>query len=473
MDLRAISEADRLRKYVQILKKANMYCPDKGMDSGPFEGTGSYVLGPAVNAFVLWVLKHAVQSGIKRLYFLARDGYFMYHTAEIYRKKLGLSLECKYIACSRYALRIPTYHLNVQDALEYICRAGVGLTISRVLDRAGLSVEQKKTVLEQLDVEGEADEVIPYAELERLKERLLNCSVFVDMMLRQSRAALPNLVGYLRQEGFLDGAEDAIVDSGWVGSMQKTLNQILYSMGRRRRLTGYYWGLYELPDNVERQEYHCYYFSPEGQIREKVGFNNNVFEAVFSAPHGMTIGYKKIDGKFVPVIDSLSDERKAYMKQMEGVLMSYVDRASERVMDLESIDSAREKKTLAKMLRLFMTRPSKAEAEIYGGLIFCDDVLEYGNRQLAERMSEHDLTSNHAMNKILVMLGIRKGHVKESAWYEGSVIRCGTKKRRYHLMQYRVYRYMLFMRQMYIWKKRCFRRQNGSRQRGYVAVSGK
>ena len=53
--------------------------------------------------------------------------------------------------------------------------------------------------------------------------------------------------GYLEQEGLLDKEKSALVDSGWVGSMQKTLNMVLNKLGREETLTGYYWGLYELP----------------------------------------------------------------------------------------------------------------------------------------------------------------------------------------------------------------------------------
>lgn len=58
---------------------------------------------------------------------------------------------------------------------------------------------------------------------------------------------MPGLAGYLQQEGLLEEVPDAIVDSGWVGSMQMALNEVLASMGRTKPLEGYYWGLYARP----------------------------------------------------------------------------------------------------------------------------------------------------------------------------------------------------------------------------------
>ena len=80
----------------------------------------NYVLAPALNGFVAWVLTESMKQGIKRLYFLARDGYFMYQTAKFYVEELGLPIECKYLYCSRYSIRVPNYHLDIEKALDYI-----------------------------------------------------------------------------------------------------------------------------------------------------------------------------------------------------------------------------------------------------------------------------------------------------------------------------------------------------------------
>lgn len=385
----------------------------------------------------------------------------MYQTAQIYVEKLGLDIECKYISCSRYSLRIPLYHLNMEDAMEYICRDSIDATLARILNRAALGPEEQAEVARAIGEEGRENDPVPFARLEKIQRKLSACNVFIESVVRHSKEEMPKLEGYLRQEGFLDGMEDAIVDSGWVGSMQKTLNQILRSMGRTRALEGYYWGLYELPAGVERKYYHCYYFSPEGQLREKVNFNNNLFEAVFSAPHGMTLGYEKKKEKFLPVYDALPLEHRQYMEELENILMAYTKEAAGHVQSLEAFDCSRARKILTKLLRLFMAHPSKEEAATFGKLGFCDDVLEYGDRQLAAVMSEKELRDNHVINKTLVMLGLRKDHIRESAWYEGSVIRCSQGKGRYHLMQYAMYKYLLYIRQMYMWRRKNVQKKDG------------
>lgn len=446
----------RIKKYRRYLKREErLYRPAAELEkreSGVRNENAIYVLGPMLDAFVVWVLKNAIESGKKRLYFLARDGYFMYRAARIYAERFSIPIECRYLCCSRYSLRIPMFHMDLKDAMEYICRDSIGVNLTRIMNRAGLDKKEQKKVLEDIGESGQGEVPVPYACLEKVKEKLRHSEVFLSAMIRHSKDAVPALTGYLAQEGLLDGTEDALVDSGWVGSMQKTLNQVLENMGRKTVLEGYYWGLYELPPKVKREYYHCYYFSPEGQLRRKAGFNNNLFETIFSAPHGMTLGYEVQDRRYMPVFDKVSLEREREMESLEKVLCRYVDAAACVTEDIRTISIEREKEILQKIVTLFMSRPSVAEAEGFGNMIFCDDVLEYGDRRLAAEMSGRDLRDNHVISKILVMLGVSKKEIKESAWYEGSAVRY-SRHPAWHLIQFEIYKYLLNIRQMWMWRR--------------------
>ncbi len=112
------------------------------------------------------------------------------------------------------------------------------------------------------------------------------------------------------------------------------------------------------------------------------------------------------------------------------------------------IDCEKEKKAIKKILKRFMGTPSQEEAELYGQLEFSDDVLDNNRQQVAAPLNEAELRANHVGNKALVMLGIRNGYIRESAWYEGSVARYGKHERR-HLFSYTIYKYLLYIRQMY------------------------
>ncbi|MGI6007362.1 MAG: hypothetical protein ACOX8E_07710 [Ruminococcus sp.] len=413
-----------------------------------------YVFGPALGSFVMWVLEEAVKHGKKRLYFLARDGYFMYQAARLFCRRLEIPVECRYLRCSRFSLRLPMYHLNPGEALDYICRRGIGVTPEKILGRAGLSKEERDQVFQSIQISFERDEVIPYISLPGIKKKLRNCEVFWENMNRRSREAMPHVTGYLEQEGMLDGTEDAVVDSGWMGSMQKSLNEILLYMGRKQRLEGYYWGLYDLPSDVLQKEYHCYCFAPGKGLREKVHFNNCLFEAVFTAPEGMARGYERKEGRYVPCCGKISHKKKSFVKKSEKYLMNYLTLFVEEVKKTGycRTDMIKERNTVKKLLRMIMGMPSYQEAEIFGSLLFSDDMLEDGQQPIAAPLTKEELREHGLTFRLLVMLGIRRGKRKESAWYEGSVVLKGYRVR-YFLFQYTVYKYIRFLGKMYRFQK--------------------
>lgn len=423
------------------------------------------VLVPSLCGFVIWVLKRALEEGKKRLYFVARDGYLMYRLAEILCQTLGLPIECRYLYCSRYALRIPAFHLDMEGALDFICRGGIDVTMEKILNRSGIGGKDRRKVLRMLRLPYAGDEVMPYAKLKDVKRRLAECEYFLGCVERNSRQRMPELAGYLRQEGVLDGNDYALVDSGWTGSMQKTLGEVLAHLGRRESLKGYYFGLYELPKGVERDDYEAYYFGPKGCLSAKVYFSNCLFESVFSAPHGMTVGYRECRGEYVPFLAECFEERCRFARRMELCVMVYGEKLANNIKmrarwqegaragDKDELREAflgldvHEFRDMTRRLfKTFMGRPTKAEAEAFGDLKFSDDVLEDTLYKTAAKLTEEELAKNHVWNKALVMLGVRKGSVKESAWYEGSVARVGKHNKR-HWRMYAAYKYLLYARQ--------------------------
>lgn len=427
-----------------------------------------YVLSPALHGYILWVLREAAASGKKRLYFLARDGYLMYRTAVILCRELGLPLECRYLCCSRYSLRLPAYHLDHQGALEYICRGGIDVTMRKILDRAGLTEEEKNITLAEVnDYFGEVgnkkydfDEPAAYAELGEIRRGLEHSRKFRQFLETHSREAMPALEGYLLQEGLLDEAPMALVDSGWVGSMQKVLNQVLDFIseknGQRQRkpLEGFYWGLYELPADADPEKYHCYYFTPDSHLQEKVYFSNCLFECVFSAPHGMTLRYACENGFYRPVFGEISEENRCFIEETEKRMSTYTRELAEQLKNrsVDLLKCENDRKAIQKLLGAFMGAPTQEEAERYGRLSFTDDVLEKRGKKLAEPMTEKELCDNHVLRKAMAMLGARRSGVKESAWYEGSAVNSGSHVGR-HLRRYAGYKYLLYLRKRRIWRK--------------------
>ena len=272
MESKDIKE-NRQKLYLSILRKApRLYRPAKKTPApkDATETTLRYVLSPALGAFLRWLLLEALKSGEKRLYFLSRDGYFFYRAAKIFCRAKALPIDCRYLCCSRYTLRFPLLRQNRKKALDLLLGEKPTVTADMLLKRAGLTPRQREKILLRLQLPFSPSLFLSRSQLFLLRRRLQSCDLFFSYLNRRSEEAFFALSGYLRQEGLLDEIPFSIVDSGWTGSVQRDLSEILTKLGRKRPLKGYYWGLYELPKGADFSSYHSYFFSPQKGLLKKI-----------------------------------------------------------------------------------------------------------------------------------------------------------------------------------------------------------
>ena len=417
-----------IKRYQKQLAKTDiLYRPYLDQDiQNAVNGVDACVTTPILNLFVVWLLKEAERKKIRHLFFLARDSYPLYLIAGQYCEKLQLKLKCSYFYCSRYSLRVPMYSENTQEALDHVCRGGIDVTLRKILIRSGFELQKAEELREYFEMDRELDAVIPYPELKNIKKELSANKKYMEMLRSVSTSKRDTVYRYFRQEGMLE-EKIGIVDSGWTGTTQKSINKIRKKCGCRTGVEGYYFGLYETPPGYDPRKYHSFYFSPKKEIMNKVFFSNCFVETILSAPHGTTMGYKETDGRIVPVLAPYRAENKEKTEAFLETLKSYTGRMMSLCSadDIRKTDIRKDRAILQKSLRSFMWNPSPGEAEYYGTLQFSDDLLDDHMQDLAVRMSQKQLRENHFGNKILTAFGIRKKHIHESAWYEASVTRSG------------------------------------------------
>lgn len=382
------------------------------------------VMAPVMSWFVMWVIREAVASGKKRLYFLARDGYSMYRVAKIICEKTGIDLKCRYLYCSRYAWRGAEYHLLKEDSLRFICLGGIHVTMRKIMARAGLTQEEMKETALQLDMTDRLDEALSYGRIQEIKRRLSACPVFMQAMESHAAQNYPLVCAYLKQEGLLDDTPYALVDSGWTGSLQKSLQNLLHSMGCEKAVEGYYFGLYEYPAKMPRENYHCWYFSPSNHIRRKAHFSNSLFECIFSSTEGMTTGYSYRDGCYVPLFERKENPNAAQIQYTTKLLEEYTAMLLNLFPDAAVSPARGERRAAQALLSTFMSRPTKQEAERFGTYVFCDDVVGEEQQTVASNFTYEEVRQNRFWRKAQNRLRKSGAPVEESAWQEGSVVRC-------------------------------------------------
>lgn len=430
--------------YNQILQEKPIYkAVWDSLGKEDQESLYGLVFMPILIEFVSWVLEQAQKHGKKRLYFLARDGYQMYLAAQKLCDIKNIPIDCRYLKVSRYSMRMPEYHLLEEKCVENICIGGIDVTIERIMKRAGLP----ETMAEQFLPEHDVKKFLNYQEIMCLKEELRSNKEFLESIYSCSKEAYEPAIGYLRQEGLFDDIDYALVDSGWVGTLQQTIAHLV----DRPNLEGFYFGMYETPKGVDSNLYHPFYFGSKEGLGRKVSFSNCLFEAVFTSPEGMTLCYEKQGDRYEPVADFSENPNKAVIESNCKLLERYMN-IYEKLLEKSKTDTNSCRKEdrvdfVAKLLNKFMGQPTALEVEAYGDLLFSDDVLEGNLKKVAADLTEDEIREQRFINKVLIILGIKRTEIHESAWIEGSIVKEGNHVKA-NLRHAKLYKYFVYIRKM-------------------------
>ena len=340
------------------------------------------VTAPVLCDFLGWVLGSAAEKGIKRLYFLARDGWIMYNGAERIAKKHGIHIELKYLYCSRMSLRLAALSQLGDEAYRYLLEGGFALTPAIILGRLRLDENQRKRVYADIGFDSDENMEMGKAVAAAFCGKLRNSPVYNAFIKEVSGSCKENAMAYLLQEGLLSDEPYAIVDSGWTGSMQR-----MFRVLTGKKQVGYYFGLYSKP-SAEDGEFNAYLFDKSTSPRLVSRFNNHLFEALCSAPHGMTVGYELKNGKTTPVFNSGKSLNTGLplLDTQEQALFTYIDNSYTMP---EKVNGMRERQAFAfPLLDKLMFAPTKEIAESYGALRFSDDPAELYSFPLAAALDD-------------------------------------------------------------------------------------
>lgn len=369
---------------------------------------------PVMIEFVTWVIGQAQQQSIKRLYFLSRDGYQMFLVAKDLCRKMNIDIEIRYLNVSRYSMRVPEYAMMGEKCLDRIFIGGIDVTFRRIMKRAALADEEIHDVAKECEMDNELDRMLNYQEIMILKSKFADNRKLLAYIQKHSKKAYPDAIGYLRQEGLLDDIKYGLVDSGWVGTLQQTIKHLV----QKDRIDGFYFGLYEIPKEEASDMYHGFYFNPKTGLDRKSYFSNCLFEAVFTSPEGMTIGYSKEADRYIPQMDMEQNPNKEIIQDNIRQLLNYLNQ-------INIYDKQSDVQFVEKLLKPLMAHPTKTEVEEFGDLLFSDDVLEGNLKKVAAELSHEEIVNQRFIPKMLIMLGISKKEIHESAWIEGSIVRLG------------------------------------------------
>lgn len=190
------------------------------------------VTAPMLVGYALWVLGQARARGLRRLYFVARDGEVMLAAARPVLAALAPDLELRYLHGSRQPWVLGACATS-DVILEHWAQGRTDFTARTTLDRVGLTPERAHALTGFGGAApGRADTPLTSAERAELAGLVRSEPLLTDVR-RAAAASAERTTAYLRQEGLLDDVPFGLVDAGWSGRAAAALDTLLVAAGGR------------------------------------------------------------------------------------------------------------------------------------------------------------------------------------------------------------------------------------------------
>ncbi len=335
------------------------------------------VFAPVFVVFVEWVLEDCLQRGIRRVFFLARDGQLLYRIACQVIEARALPLEPRYIYGSRQSLHLPGF-TDIESAEPWLLENTPVLTLRDVAERAGLVLEQLAEIAQDHGLAGiDADTNIPPVKRACLKSLIRDDRIH-DALVAASRERWEDAFDYYVSAGLQPGNHVALVDVGWNGRMQGSLRKLLAkSESPAIRINGYYLCLSRASHVSELDQMNGFLHHPE-RSAEACFYDSyrGVIEAALSADHATTVAFARQDGKAVPLFGRQpTDAEIERVRLQQDVVMRFVFLMlhTERVLGRRiRID----RDNAVQNLRRYLTAPSRMDAMAFSSREFFEGQVE-------------------------------------------------------------------------------------------------
>lgn len=344
---------------------------------------GACVAGPLLYGFVLDAMLQAKSKGIRRLYFVARDGHLLLQIAKRINQALSLDLDPRYLYASRIAFRYAAIFELETPELNWIFQKSLPVTVQCVADRIGMNTEKFLQFLPESEREffAEVDKILDENAVGRLRGLFWKTPALRKEIQRLAKISRENLLGYLKGERFFDDTLVGLVDVGWTGRTLDMFYKIVSNHSPEHKMHTFYFGtimpsLFSSPGNTRS----AYAFSDLSHLKPKQPGEANptgLIELLLMAPHPTTIGFEKTEKGFGPVFGKDNDISSVWnIREYQAAVCHFVD---EMLPWQKACRFSRDDvKSTAIPLMDFLRHPDGAIGECLGGIPFSGDPHETG-----------------------------------------------------------------------------------------------
>lgn len=349
------------------------------------------VTAPLVFFYVWWLLYAAHKKGIRRIYFMARDGQIFMQAAHELISQWKLDIDVRYLYCSRESLLLPSYENTGNFELHWITWGyASSISISEICRRVGITIQEAHPFLvnnELGEYASNPDRSVERCDIRNL-EKLLKDKVFEKLIREKSEPLFRVALSYLEQELLFDGVPSVLADTGWQGSSQYALSALMNKGGKRPSsgLTGFYLGLNHDVHLFDNDTIHSFLFDWRVTPRDYRLYYFICFEMLFSADHGRTLGYLVKEGAIIPVLGTLPEDHvRSIATVHHHKVVEFANVVAGKIPFDSFDDSFSEVSRI--IARTFINSPTAEEAEVYGGWPIASEMCEGDFQEMAPPMS--------------------------------------------------------------------------------------
>ena len=296
-------ERDALQKYgddsrLQLMIGTALRTERIGEENKAYH-IGCRYAGPLLYSYAEWIVEQAVKKNIRRLYFIARDGYLVKKITDMILEREGLEIATRYIYGSRKAWRLPSLsqgHYNLYQLIRWSHHCRI-TTLEELATVLRVSLQDLYEYLPGTYAKNQSDTHISDQELEYIVWKLSGNERFRDFHLQKLEKDRVISQKYLFQEIDITDDNFAFVDASGSGLTQGCLRELIKDRYEKPIRTFFF-----RIDRVNLME-----GSLTDVFMPSFLDNNVVIEMVCRAPHGQTQGYMETDGKVVPILDRVED----------------------------------------------------------------------------------------------------------------------------------------------------------------------
>lgn len=253
--------------------------------------------GPVLYCYAEWIVEQAEKKNIRRLYFIARDGYLIKKIVDIIIAKKEVNIKTYYIYGSRKAWRMPSLskeHYNLYQLMiwSHTNKIQTLMDLAQVLH---VSLEDLYRFFPGTLKTSKTNLQITNVELEYIVDKLSKSKEFQNWHLDELKGEKELVQRYLEQEVDLSDENFAFVDVAGGGLTQGCLRELIKDRYQKPIRTFFF--------KIDRINL------VEGSITDTFVpsylSNDLTIEIMCRAPHGQTRCYRMVDNKIVPELEEV------------------------------------------------------------------------------------------------------------------------------------------------------------------------